>query len=81
MSDAVFEKMRLADFEKSVHSMSRKEMKSFLKVILKNLFSLRRNRIRDALSMPSPAVDSLAGIAGTNVFSDEEIKNMRLDSK
>lgn len=81
MSDAVFEKMRLSDFEKSVHSMSRKEMKSFLKVILKNLFSLRRNRIRDALSMPSPAVDSLAGIAGTNVFSDEEIKNMRLDSK
>ena len=59
------------DFEKSVHEMNRKQLKTLLKVIFKNLFSFRfrRNKIKEILSMPSPAIDSLIGIAGTKDLS------------
>ena len=76
MSDVSF-----IDFEKSVHAMNRKQLKTLLKVILRHLFSFRRNKIKEILSMPSPAVDSLIGIAGTKNYSEDEIKKMRLESK
>lgn len=76
MSDAVF-----LDFEKSLDSLSKKEMKHLLKIILKKIFSPSRNRIARALSNPSPVVDSLVGVCGNVNYSDEQIKSMRLESK